>query len=247
MHWIEVCGTVNGRKVVILDIYFSGKTIAASASKIRRMEIPLGKESVVMKKVALLTVFLMGLAVTARATTIGPTGCGSCLGSSYTLTYETSTNPDIFFVFLKVDTSQFSNPPTDTLKAVALKLTSSASDLLGPPVLIGSPIPSGFGTTVDNGLNANGCAGGVDGYFCSAATGNGLAVGGSADVYTFEWQVQVTNPSLFLVTGDSVKAEYLDSMGKHNGLTSEDISDTQINPTGPPPPPIPEPSSLLLL
>lgn len=200
-----------------------------------------------MKKAAILfSVCLLGLVVSARANTIGPV-CGSCLGSSYTLSYQATVDPNIFDIFLTVDTTAFSNPATDTLNAVALKITSMASDIVGNPLLIGNPVPSTFSSTTKVGLNAGGCTGGVDGYFCSQSSGFGVPVAGAGDIYNFEWQVQVTSPAALLTGAGaaSVKALYLDNTGKQNGITSEDITLTFVQ--GQPRSVVPEPSSLLLL
>jgi hypothetical protein len=199
-----------------------------------------------MKKAVLVfSVCLIGLVASARANTIGPSGCGSCLGSSYTLSYTATGNPDIFDVFLTVDTTGFTNASSDFLNAVALKLTPQASDIVGTPTLIGNPVPASFGSTATVGLTANGCTGGVDGFFCSQSSGLGVPVAHAGDIYNFEWQLQVTSPA-DLLTGPmaaSVKALYVTSAGQQNGITSEGITLTP----GSNPPPIPEPSSLLLL
>src|SRR5947209_7955607 len=112
----------------------------------------------------LLAICLATLAVKAKADTIGPV-CGSCLGSSYTLTYSTTGNPNVFDIFLTVNATGFTNSNTDRLNSVALKLVSNASSITDVHLL--APIPTGFGTTVATGLDATGCAGGSDGYFCS--------------------------------------------------------------------------------
>ncbi|WP_035347164.1 PEP-CTERM sorting domain-containing protein [Edaphobacter aggregans] len=195
---------------------------------------------------AFLFLCLVGLTLPSRADTIGPI-CGSCYGSSYTLSYTTTADPNIFDVFLQVDTTDYNQGATDVLNAVALKLVSNASSI-SSVTLIGAPIPTGFGTTVETGLNANGCAGGSNGFFCSAYSdpASGLQVAHSGDIYTFEWQLALTSAA-DLLTGSgaaSVKALYLTSAGQQHGITSEGIT---LTPGVPPPPPVPEPSSLLLL
>jgi hypothetical protein len=174
----------------------------------------------------------------AKADTIGPS-CGSCLGSSYTLTYATTANPDIFDIFLVVNTTGFTNASTDTLKAVSLKLVSKNSDITSVSLLTA---PSGFSATESGGLNAGGCSGSGGGFFCSQSNTNGVPVAHSGDIYTFEWMLTLTSPGS-LMTGadaDSVKALYLNATGKQNGITSEEITLTK---TGS----VPEPSTLLLL
>jgi hypothetical protein len=199
-----------------------------------------------LKKLSfLLTLCLATLASQAKADTIGP-ACGSCLGSSYTLTYQTTANPNVFDIFLTVNATGFTNPNTDRLNAVALKVVANESSITSVN-LIGS-IPTGFSSTASTGLSANGCSGGANGFFCSPSSGLGLEVGHPGDIYTFEWQLALTSPGL-LFTGASeasVKALYVTAAGQQNGITSEDISLT----AGAPPTtgsPIPEPMSLLLL
>jgi hypothetical protein len=77
---------------------------------------------------------LFGFVASVKADTIGPTGCGSCLGSSYTLTYAATANPDIFDIFLTVDTSA-TTLPGDFLNAVAPKVSSSFVSVASRPVL----------------------------------------------------------------------------------------------------------------
>ena len=206
-----------------------------------------------LKKLGLLAVFcLVGLVVPSRADTIGPGGCGSCLGSSYSLGYTTTGNPNIFDIFLVIDTTGFTNASTDRLNAVSLKLVAQNSSI-SDVHLIGT-IPSGFsggaGGTVSGGLNAGGCDGSGNGFFCSQSSGLGLPVAGAGDVYTFEWQLTLTNANALMLGSDaaSVKALYVDSTGKQNGITSEDITLTLGQPGTPRDVnPVPEPSSLLLL
>jgi hypothetical protein len=206
-----------------------------------------------LKRLGFLTVIcLVGLAVPSRADTIGPGGCGSCLGSSYSLGYTTTGNPNVFDIFLVIDTTGFANASTDLLNSVSLKLVSQTSSI-SDVHLIGT-IPSGFsggaGGTVTGGLNAGGCDGSGSGFFCSESSGLGLPVKGAGDIYTFEWQLTLTNANaLMLGSGDaSVKALYVTSGGQQNGITSEDITLTPGQPGTPRDVnPVPEPSSLLLL
>ena len=175
---------------------------------------------------------------TAKADTIGPS-CGSCLGSSYTLSYSTTSNPNAFDVFLTVDTTGFTNASSDMLDAVSLKLVSQNSDISSVSLLAA---PATFGSTALAGLSAGGCSGTGGGFFCSESSGNGVPVAHSGDVYTFEWLLTVTSASDLLTGLDaaSVKALYNTAGGRQNGITSEDISLTQASS-------VPEPSSLLLL
>jgi hypothetical protein len=169
------------------------------------------------------------------------------------LAYTPTGNPNVFDVFLKVDATGYNQGSTDVLSAVALKLVSNDSSITAVS-LIGNPIPTGFGGTVKTGLNANVCSGGSGGFFCSAYSNAspppyGLQVGHAGDVYLFEWQLTLTDPSLLLLGqgAASVKALYETSGGQQHGITSEGITDS---PGGIPTQQlsdVPEPSSLLLM
>jgi hypothetical protein len=178
---------------------------------------------------------LLGFVASAKADTIGPTGCGSCLGSSYTLTYTTTANPDVFDIFLTVDTTA-TTLPGDFLNAVAPKVSSS---IVGTPTFISGP----FGTVIDGGIASGGCNGSGAGFFCSGGTG--LAIG-TGHVYSWEWAVTLSSPGdLFLLPNEaSIKASYVTTAtGTGNaGITSEDIT---LQPGGTPA--VPEPSTLMLL
>lgn len=178
----------------------------------------------------------LALIASAKADTIGPTDCGSCLGSSYTLTYTKTSNPNIFDIFLTVNTTA-STLPGDFLNAVAFKIAPNSSDITAASLL---SFPSTFGSTLVGGLSAGGCAMGSDGFVCSqSSSATGVPVGST---YNYEWSVTLTSGGL-LFTGAgaaSIKALYVDSTGKQAGLTSEDIT---LQPGAA----VPEPSTLILL
>lgn len=193
------------------------------------------------KLLCLSALCLFAFAGYAKADTIGPgASCASCFGSSYTLSYTTTANPNVFDVNLVIDTTGYTGTSTNLLNSVALKIVPQSSDITSISLV---SAPSTFSSTVSTGLNANGCAGGGGGYFCSESSTNGLAVGGSGDIYSFTWQVAVTAPSdLVLGAGDaSVKALYVTSSGGPGGITSEPIT------LDPGTSPVPEPSSFAFL
>lgn len=180
---------------------------------------------------------LFGFATASHADTIGPGSCSSCLGSSYTLTYTTTASPDVYDIFLTVDTSA-TTLPGDYLHAVAPKVSSSLSSVS----LISAPAT--FNSVVLGGLGAHGCNGSGSGFFCTeSSTTSGVPVG-SGDVYNFEWALTLA-PSVPLDTaafGSSIKALYVNADGKQVGITSEPITLQPGTPT-----PVPEPESLLLV
>jgi hypothetical protein len=177
---------------------------------------------------------LFGFVASAKADTIGPTGCGSCLGSSYTLNYAATANPDVFDIFLTVNTSD-TTLPGDFLNAVAPKVSSSFTSV----AFVSGP----FGNVVTGGISAGGCNGTGAGFFCSGGTG--LAVG-SGDIYNWEWAITLASPSDLFTGADeaSIKASYVTSPGgtRNAGITSEDIT---LQPGSMPA--VPEPSTLMLL
>ena len=184
---------------------------------------------------------LFAIGTQAKASTIGPgASCASCFGSSYTLTYTTTANPNVFNVNLLIDASGYNQSNTDVLNAVSLKLVPNGSDISSVSLLSS---PASFSAPILGGISSGGChANANNGYFCSESS-SGLQVGHSGDVYDFQFLVTVTAPS-DLLTGlhaDSVKASYLTSSGHNAGLTSEDIT------LSPGTSPVPEPASFVLL
>lgn len=195
-----------------------------------------------MKYLPILCLILWAANGVAKADTIGP-NCGSCqntitdLGSIYTVTY-TNPSTDVYDFFLTVDTTGSTVAP-GYLNAVSLKVVSGLS---GDAVSLLSA-PAAFDQGVeDGGISAGGChANANNGFFCSGTSGSGVPIGGTGDVYNFEWEL---DGSLTLLgSGSSIKASYVDANGKNLGITSRDICPTP----GSTPPVIPEPPTLLLL
>jgi PEP-CTERM motif len=163
-------------------------------------------------------------------------------GSTYTLKYFSTANPNAFDIFLTINTVGFTGSSDDSLNTVGLQLLQDTSDITSVSLLSG---PSTFGTTsTGDAVGNNGCTHAHgSGFFCSESTGDGVPVAGSGDIYTFEWLLTVTSPGN-LMTGPhdaTVQALYVDDRGHHDFVTSDDITLTD------PPSPVPEPGSLLLL
>ena len=169
-------------------------------------------------------------------------------GSIYTLSYGTTANPNVFDIYLTVDATGYTGVATDKLNSVSLKLTAQTSNV--SDVHLVSPIPTGFGTTLAGGLNSNGCARNGMGAFCSESTGLGLDVKAAGDIYTFNWQLTVVDPSKlnFNLNGASLKALYVQGTGAQAGqaAVTTDSLITLSNAAAASTSPVPEPSSLLL-
>jgi hypothetical protein len=182
---------------------------------------------------------LVALGTQAKADTIGP-NCASCFGSTYTLTYTSTANPNVFDVNLAVDATGYTGGNTNLLNAVSLKIVSQDSDITAVSLL---SAPATFSSTQTGSLNANGCSGNGGGFFCSESSTNGLQVGHSGDVYNFLYQVSLTSPSdLFLNANEaSVRVLYVTSAGQQSGITSENIT------LQPGTSPVPEPTSFVLM
>lgn len=219
----------------------------ASEAGPTRAILPRGKsclrdKKTMWKKLICLSGFLLfALGTQAKADTIGPgASCASCFGSSYTLTYTTTANPNAFNVNLLIDASGYNQSNTDVLNAVSLKLVSNGSDISSVSLLSS---PATFNTPILGGISAGGChANSNNGFFCSQSS-SGLQVGHSGDIYDFQFLVTVTAPSDLLTGIDaaSVKASYLTANGHNAGITSEDIT------LSPGIPSVPEPATFVLL
>jgi hypothetical protein len=181
-------------------------------------------------------------ASTASADTIGPS-CGTCQGSTYTLTNlglaSLDLDPadgsfDTYRIALTINTSGYTGGGTD-IDEVAIKVASSVDKA----VLESAPGAVSDWTLQAGGLNANGCTGSGSGFECSdwiVGSPTGAVVNGSLLTWIFD--VDVASP---LLTGDdaaSIKARYVDGSGNKVGaLVSEGITLT----------PVPEPGTLSLL
>jgi hypothetical protein len=204
----------------------------------------------------LVLLVLAGLGGVAWADPIGPDNCvnDSCFGNIFTLTFGNLTNisgpNSTLDVTLTIDTTNHTLPVTDVIRDVAIKITSSTSDVVDANLTIA---PGGIleWDTLVGGLNNNGCSAGPQAFICSSDT-DIAPVDGST--YMWTWAVTILDGQLLTGSGAaSVKARYCVSgtdcnQNDFEGLTSEPITlQTEGGGTGTAEVGIPEPASVMLL
>lgn len=187
---------------------------------------------------------LFACAAAAHADTVtDPTS-----GVSYTLSYAASGTPDVYNVYLTVDTSGYDGPSTkypDFLDDVALQLAAQDSDYSMTVV----SAPAGYATSVvDGGLNGSGCNASGNGFYCLdyIGAGLGLPTGSAGDVYNFEFAVTDTSglggkDGLYTNGDSNVEANYAYLNTNTGNVGGEKDNDTITMS------PAPEPSSIALL
>lgn len=210
---------------------------------------------------AILAILVAGA---ANAGTIGP-NCGTCQGSTYTLTYNSTPIAvgktwSLWQIILTIDSRGFNGDGTnsihDYIDEVAIKVSSAVASGKGIPSpslvafterIATTPTYNASNWTVQSGgLNASGCSGAGSGYVCadynSSKKNPGVPVN---NVYKWVFDVPVATGALFTSSSElsSIKARYVNASGtKVGALVSEDLhlSATVTART-------PEPGSILLL
>jgi hypothetical protein len=182
---------------------------------------------------ALGLVFTLGASI-ASADTLS--GCSSCFGDTYTLTYSLVTDSTYHFV-LDVGTSGYDGTGA-FLNAVAVKVVADDSSLSNV-MLLSYPSTGGSWQLSLAGLSANGCSTtAAAGFVCIGSTSNGVPV--PDGTYEFDFNATVSASNLLTGTNNaSVKALYVNSSGQQAGLTSNSIT---LQPGT-----VPEPTTVVLL
>lgn len=171
---------------------------------------------------------------TAFADSIGPS-CGTCQGSTYTLTYTVegvSGGNTTYDVSLSIDTAGFSPSGGGSgpfyIDSVAVKVSSK--DPSGPTELDSAPGSTADWAVYDGGVNAGGCSSAGSGFECAASKGGsaGAVDGFNVTGGTLAWVWDITLPTGSLITspnGATIKARYVDGKDHKVGqLVSEDIT-----------------------
>ena len=168
-------------------------------------------------------------AVGAQASIITLSGCPSCNGGAYTLSYDGSALADsdplhqTYRITLRIDTAGVAAvvPGAVALDAAAIKVSPSVHTA----ALYAAPGGVGHWSLRAGGASGQGCSGQGSGFQCAdwAAGGQGAALGGVLD---FVFDLTVDNDGLFTaIDGAHVKARFVDSRGQKVGaVVSEDIT-----------------------
>lgn len=199
--------------------------------------------------VVVLMALVLIMAAPANADSIGP-NCGSCQGSTYTLTYNptpisTTATTQTYEVTLTINTSGYSGEGK-FIDSVAVKV----SPHLESSTLTIAPGGVGAWTLLPGGLNGKGCSGSGSGFNCAIATPTdtgGPAPVAGGPVYTWVFNLEFATGTLNTNPHEaSIKARYVLNSGKKEGdLVSENI---ELQPlSNPPTSGVPEPASLFLL
>ena len=172
----------------------------------------------ILAGVFLSSCLLFGFGATAHAITFGPNcGSGNCFGSVYTLTsalFSSTATTQTYNSTLAVNTAGYNGQGTG-LDAAAIKIVAPSNFIS----ITSFALPGTFGIPGASGLNANGCAGGSNGFVCSSSSNlGGVAVPNGT--YTFGFRTTINTGTLLAENEWSVKALYVDSTGKQAGITS---------------------------
>lgn len=202
-------------------------------------------------RLAILTSILgITAAAYASADTIGP-NCGTCQGSTYTLTSlglapadldSAGPTVDTWRIMLTIDTSGY-NAGGVRIDQVAIKV-SNAVDVAK---LVSGPGGAADWQLLSGGINSGGCDGSGSGFECANLVANTTAANVHGALLTWIFDVDLAGPPLTGFGQADIKARYVDdSNNKVGALVSEGIT-LGTGQTPPPPTPVPEPGTLTLL
>jgi len=215
----------------------------------------------------LLPLALWAVPTWSHASTVTLSGCASCNGGSYSLSYSGVAQPDVdplhetYRITLHVDTAGVGAavPSAVALDTASIKVSAS---------VFGAALVSAPGALADwqllpGGVGSQGCTGNGGGFVCADWIGAGLGIGlgGAVD---FVFDITVNNGGLQTGTdGAEVKGRFVDANGSKAGavlsnpitlgtsdlgpLVTLDLPPPDLGPTPPGGGTVPEPTSVALM
>jgi len=191
----------------------------------------------------------------AAADPIGP-DCDTCQGAIYKLEsflLDDNATEDLYGIRLTFNTAGLTTSPDPAfaIDSVAVKTTAQSDAWIDGFDLFAAPGGLTSWNQMPGGVNADGCSGSGNGFFCEdwIGAGVGAPVGGTL---VFLWTGLVDPADLLSGSLEaSIKARFVNAAGEKTGdLLSEGISlqpGPQIDPREVPPTAVPEPITLLSL
>lgn len=164
------------------------------------------------------SIALIVAASNAFANSVDPM-CGSCQGSTFSLTYST-IGPDTFQIRYTVDTSGYTGPGT-LLDDIAFRVSTATPTGIS---LVSAPGGTGDWTIVPGNLSATGCTGSGKGTVCVKA--DSLADALAVPDGTYTWVIDLSTLGLFTGMDEAIiKARYTNRRGRKVGpLASEHLT-----------------------
>jgi hypothetical protein len=202
------------------------------------------------------TGLLLGVGQLAAADPIGP-DCDTCQGATYRLEsflLDDNATEDLYAIRLTMNTAGLTTAPDPAfaIDSVAVKTTAQSDAWVSGFDLFAAPGGVASWNQMPGGLNAGGCDGSGNGFFCQdwIGVGVGAPVGGTL---VFLWTGLVDPSDLqsgFLDA--SIKVRFVNADGEKTGaLLSEGITlqpgPLGVDPREVPTTEVPEPATLLFL
>jgi hypothetical protein len=183
----------------------------------------------------------------AQASTILP-NCATCGNHNTAWDLTLTLINDTENIYQLTATATYGNPVDfDFVNAIAFKIDPFVNNYDTSPTVTG-PAEGGTWTVAPGGINADGCSGAGNGFFCANSPGFGASPSiGGTDTWTFLLNVNNNLANVLAATG-AFKAHFINSSGEKVGsLLSEGVT-FGPPPNGPPPnnTPVPEPATLVL-